>query len=120
MSHVLCHLDNLLEIFCPWETTYIFSKLPVLFSHTATVTKDVLLQLFSHSMELKIWDTKDKVSPRARFDRPKAFRLPASRGPEESESSSTGGVQQLVLSQQESFENNQPKDSRIFAGNQVS
>lgn len=85
-------------------------------SHTATVTKDVLLQLFSHSMELKIWDTKDKVSPRARFDRPKAFRLPASRGPEESESSSSGGVQQLVLSQQESFENNQPKDSRIFAG----
>ena len=120
MSHVLCHLDNLLEIFCPRETTYIFSKLPVLFSHTATVTKDVLLQLFSHSMELKIWDTKDKVSPRARFDRPKAFRLPASRGPEESESSSNGGVQQLVLSQQESFENNQPKDSRIFAGNQVS
>lgn len=71
-------------------------------------------------MELKIWDTKDKVSPRARFDRPKAFRLPSSKGPEESESSSSGGVQQLVLSQQESFENNQPKDSRIFAGNQVS
>ena len=99
---------------------YFFKITCVIFSHTAPVTKDVLLQLFSHSMELKIWDTKDKVSPRARFDRPKAFRIPASRGPEESESSSGVGVQQIVLSQQESFENNQPKESRISAGNQVS
>lgn len=83
-----------------------------LFSQTATITKDVLVQLFSHSMELKIWDTKDKVSPRARFDRPKAFRIPASRGPEDSDGSN-GGVQQIVMSQQQSFENTQPKQSRI-------
>lgn len=82
-------------------------------SHTTTVTKEVLLQMFSHSMELKIWDTKDKVSPRARFDRPKAFRIPASRGPEDPENSSSGGVQQLVTSQQQSYENTQPKQSRI-------
>ncbi|KAL9960808.1 hypothetical protein ACROYT_G034311 [Oculina patagonica] len=80
-------------------------------SHTATITKETLLQLFSHSMELKIWDTKDKVSPRARFDRPKAFRIPASRGAEDSEGGS-GGVQQIVMSQQQSFENTQPKQSR--------
>lgn len=80
-------------------------------SHTATITKDVLIGLFSHSMELKIWDTKDKVSPRARFDRPKAFRIPASRGLEDSEGSN-GGVQQIVMSQQQSFENIQPKQSR--------
>ena len=87
--------------------------MPTLFylSHTATITKDVLLGLFSHSMELKIWDTKDKVSPRARFDRPKAFRIPASRGPEDSEGFS-GGVQQVVMNQQQSFENTQPKQSR--------
>lgn len=82
------------------------------FSHTVTITKDVLLGLFSHSLELKIWDTKDKVSPRARFDRPKAFRIPASRGPEDSEGNN-GGVQQIVMSQQQSFENTQPKQSRI-------
>ena len=63
-------------------------------------------------MELKIWDTKDKVSPRARFDRPKAFRVAPSRGPEDSEGN-TGGVQQIVTSQQKSFENTQPKQSRI-------
>ena len=82
------------------------------FSHTVTITKDVLLGLFGHSMELKIWDTKDKVSPRARFDRPKAFRIPASRGQEDSEGCN-GGVQQIVMNQQQSFENTQPKQSRI-------
>ena len=41
--------------------------------------------MFSHSLELKIWDAKEKVSPRARFDRPKAFKLPPVRGNEESE-----------------------------------
>lgn len=41
--------------------------------------------MFNHSLELKIWDTKEKVSPRARFDRPKAFKLPPLRGNEEAE-----------------------------------
>ena len=41
-----------------------------------TVTKDVLLKLYDHTLELRVWDTKDKCSTRARFDRPKAFRLP--------------------------------------------
>lgn len=85
------------------------------YSHTATVTKDLLLELFSHTMEFKIWDTKDKVSPRARFDRPKAFRLPGLRGPDDPQSSSMGGVQQLIVNQQQSYESAQPKQSRTFA-----
>ena len=48
----------------------------VLCSHTMTVTKEVLLKLYDHTLELRVWDTKDKCSTRARFDRPKAFRLP--------------------------------------------
>lgn len=82
-------------------------------SHTVPVTTELLLQLFSHNMDLKIWDTKDKVSPRARFDRPKAFRLPASRDPEDLEAA-CGGVMQIVTNQQQSYESNQPKQSRIF------
>ena len=39
--------------------------------------------MFNHTLELKIWDTKDKVSAKARFDRPKTFRLPTSRGGDE-------------------------------------
>ena len=85
------------------------------YSLTATVTKDLLLQLFSHSMEFKIWDTKDKVSPRARFDRPKAFRLPGLRGPDDPESSNIGGVQQMIVKQQQSYASAQPKQSRTSA-----
>ena len=54
-----------------------------LFSHKIKVTKDVLLKMFNHSLELKIWDSKERVSPRARFDRPKAFKLPQPRADEE-------------------------------------
>lgn len=43
----------------------------------------MLLKMFSHKVELKVWDTKDKVSAKARFDRPKAFRLPQSKAPDE-------------------------------------
>ena len=55
------------------------------YSHKIRVTREVLLKMFNHSMELKMWDAKEKVSPRARFDRPKAFKLPPARGMEESE-----------------------------------
>ena len=83
-------------------------------SHTVLVTTDILLKLFSHSLEIRIWDTKDKVSPRARFDRPKAFRIPVLRGQEDSEGSR--GVQEMISSQQKSYENSQPKQSLIIPG----
>lgn len=47
------------------------------------VTQDSLLKMFKHKCELKFWDSKDKVSAKARFDRPKAFRLPATKSADE-------------------------------------
>jgi len=47
------------------------------------ITQDVLLKMFQHKFELKLWDTKDKVSAKARFDRPKAFRLPQTKTQDE-------------------------------------
>jgi len=47
------------------------------------VTQDTLLKMFKHKLELKVWDTKDKVSAKARFDRPKAFRLPQAKANDE-------------------------------------
>ena len=85
------------------------------YSHTITVTKSMLLDLFGHTLALKVWDTKDRVSPRARFDRPKALRLPMSRGPEEEPDDSE--VQQLVLKQSNSFNEMQPKPSVVNQGN---
>ena len=80
-----------------------------------TITKDLLLRLYDHTLELKIWDSKDRVSPRARFDRPKAFRLPVSRGPDEQED--PAGVKQMVAKQRAAFESLQPKPSVVFPGN---
>ena len=47
------------------------------YRHSVKVTKALLLQLYKHTLELRIWNTKSKLSARARYDRPKAFRLPA-------------------------------------------
>ena len=52
-------------------------------SRRIRVTQDTLLKIFKHKCELKFWDTKDKVSAKARFDRPKAFRLPSTKAPDE-------------------------------------
>lgn len=44
--------------------------------HSFKVTRALLLQLYNHTLEVRLWNTKEKVAPRARFDRPRAFRLP--------------------------------------------
>lgn len=54
--------------------------------HTFKVTRPLLLELYDHVMEVRVWNTKDKLSARARYDRPKAFRLSApSKGPQQGE-----------------------------------
>ena len=82
------------------------------------VTRELLLDIFNHSLELRIWDSKDKVSPRARFDRPKAFRLPAGQENDEDAGNHGGSfnVRALVLSQSLSHTQLQPKDSREKKG----
>lgn len=44
------------------------------------MTQDLLLKLYDHTLEVKLWNTKEKLAPRARFDRPRAFRLPVPKG----------------------------------------
>ena len=36
-----------------------------------------MLELYDHIVEVRVWNTKDKLSARAQYDRPKALRLPA-------------------------------------------
>ncbi|XP_076801957.1 uncharacterized protein LOC143446271 isoform X1 [Clavelina lepadiformis] len=45
--------------------------------HEVEITPSNVTSLYNHVVDLKIWDTKDKVSVKARTDRPKAFRLPS-------------------------------------------
>ncbi|XP_043934019.1 uncharacterized protein KIAA1257 homolog [Protopterus annectens] len=75
------------------------------------ITKEILIKLLSHKVIFKVWDTKDKVSAKARFDRPKAFRLPQSKPGENPENK--GGVKHLVLKHRKLFESSQPKPSSV-------
>ena len=45
--------------------------------HTFKVNRDILLNLYQHTLEVRVWNSKEKLSARARYDRPKAFRLSA-------------------------------------------
>ncbi|RUS70710.1 hypothetical protein EGW08_021530 [Elysia chlorotica] len=76
-------------------------------SHTITVTKELLLRMFNHTVELRVWDTKDKCSTRARFDRPKAFRLPQPKPGEKPED--IGGVKAMVIKQMKNYIAQQPR-----------
>ena len=49
------------------------------------MTRELLLQLYNHTLEVRLWNTKEKLAPRARFDRPRAFRLPIPTEEEEEE-----------------------------------
>ena len=49
------------------------------------VTRELLIKLASHKVTFRVWDTKDRVSTKARNDRPKAFRLPQTRSGEETD-----------------------------------
>jgi hypothetical protein len=76
-------------------------------SHELIVTDDNVMSLYNHVVNLKLWDGKDKVSSRARTDRPKAFRLPSA-----SEAATFGkGVQSVVGKQSKNWVNLQPRDS---------
>ena len=39
------------------------------------MTASLLTKLYSHSVEVQIWNKKDHVSGKAMYDRPKAFPL---------------------------------------------
>ena len=53
--------------------------------------------MFDHTLELKFWDSRDKVCPKARFDRPKSFKFPL---PKESEEDIIETVKKLLIHQE--------------------
>ena len=59
--------------------------LQTFFRHSFPVSEELLLQLYDHTMEVRLWNSREKLAPRARFDRPRAFRLPAPPPPRSEE-----------------------------------
>ncbi|CAI8036981.1 Uncharacterized protein FLJ43738 [Geodia barretti] len=73
--------------------------------HTFPVSEELLLQLYDHTMEVRLWNSREKLAPRARFDRPRAFRLPipppASKEEDEKETSQSGRPDKFPLVRQQ-------------------
>uniref|UniRef100_A0A4W4E062 DUF4550 domain-containing protein n=1 Tax=Electrophorus electricus TaxID=8005 RepID=A0A4W4E062_ELEEL len=48
-----------------------------------SVTRQLLVKMPTHKITFRVWDLKDRVSAKARYDRLKAFRAPPGESPEE-------------------------------------
>ncbi|XP_078399164.1 uncharacterized protein cfap92 [Cetorhinus maximus] len=68
------YMGNDCQILRPWVDG---ERMWLVFHHNVelSITKELLLTLGSHLMTFQIWDSKDKMSSKARFDRPKGLRL---------------------------------------------
>ena len=77
------------------------------------MNKNLLLDLYNHVFHLRIWDGKNKVSPRARFDQPKAFRLPAAKKTSDSDDESSGTRQSNFLKVAQEYSRLSPAKSRV-------
>ncbi|XP_072328653.1 uncharacterized protein cfap92 isoform X2 [Scyliorhinus torazame] len=68
------YMGNDSQVLRPWDDG---ERLWLVFRHNVElpITKELLLRLGSHLITLQIWDSKEKVSSKAKFDRPKGLRL---------------------------------------------
>ncbi|BFZ08131.1 hypothetical protein BsWGS_11170 [Bradybaena similaris] len=82
------------------------------YSHSIEVSREALLQMFNHTVELRLWNAKEMCSSRARFDKPKAFRLPQPRPDEKPED--VGGVKAMVTEIVKNYTAMQPKKGALM------
>ncbi|KAF1542857.1 hypothetical protein FQV20_0005028, partial [Eudyptula albosignata] len=69
------------------------------------VTNEYLIKLRDHKIILKIWDTKDKVSSKAKLSKPNVISSL------EGDAEAVDGVKYAVLLQRKFFEESQPAPS---------
>ncbi|XP_075689941.1 uncharacterized protein CFAP92 [Rhinoderma darwinii] len=104
------YMDHETRLLKPWQEN---EKMWLTWSHSVEIcaTKEVVLKALQHQIHVKMWSTKDKVSAKARFDRPKAFRVSTVKQGEDPE------VKQLILNQRKLFEDSLPRQSFILEKN---
>ncbi|KAM3914824.1 uncharacterized protein CFAP92 [Leptodactylus fuscus] len=105
------YMEHETRIIKPWQEN---EKTWLTWSHSVEcfVTKDVLLKALKHQILVRMWSTKDKVSAKARFDRPKAFRVSTVKQGEDPE------VKQLILTERKLYEDSLPRQSFILEKNE--
>lgn len=65
-THFISYLFNIFKIY--------------VFSQQVDINKDVLLKLFNHTLEMRVWNIKEKLKPTAKNDRlNKPIKLPSNR-----------------------------------------
>ncbi|XP_067854781.1 uncharacterized protein cfap92 isoform X2 [Heptranchias perlo] len=92
------YAEHYSQILKPWhdgeQMWFVFS-----YNVELPITKELLLTLVPHLMTLQIWDSKDKVCTKAKFDRPKGLRILMEK------EGYAGGVKNLVQAQLKLLEN---------------
>ncbi|KAF6041639.1 hypothetical protein EB796_000051 [Bugula neritina] len=78
-------------------------------SHVVNLTSDMLKKLCYHKLVVRIWDTRDKFGPKARFDRPRAFKFPQQKPGEDLDDIS--GVKTFISRMCKAYTRRLPKNS---------
>ena len=55
---------------------FVSISLIIFYSHKISLSLESLYELYDHTLTVQLWNRKEKISARAKYDRPKAFRLP--------------------------------------------
>ncbi|XP_067936970.1 uncharacterized protein [Watersipora subatra] len=79
-------------------------------SHVINLTSDMLKKFCYHKLVVRIWDTRDKFGPKARFDRPRAFKFPPPKPGEDLDDIS--GVKTFIARLVKAYTRRLPKNSR--------
>ncbi|XP_018600058.1 uncharacterized protein KIAA1257-like [Scleropages formosus] len=100
------YTDNETKVLMPWQEG---DQVWLAWSHCvkAAITRDLVLKLASHRVAFRVWDTKDRLSSKARRDRPRTFRLQQGRGGDDADHE--GGVKAMVQHLRSVFEMERPK-----------
>ncbi|XP_031757222.1 uncharacterized protein KIAA1257 homolog [Xenopus tropicalis] len=103
------YLEHESRILKPWHDS---DRTWLIWTHSVelSVTKNLLLALLTHEVQVQVWSSKEKVAPKARFDRPKAFRVPQGRQGEDPK------VKDLILRQIKIYEEGRPRASFVANG----
>ncbi|KAL7842997.1 hypothetical protein AOLI_G00245090 [Acnodon oligacanthus] len=80
------------------------------------VSRELLVKMWSHKITFLVWDTKDRMSTKARYDRPKAFRLDRSTEDQDQtdavvdpDTERFGGIKSLVSKLRDAYDKENPR-----------
>ncbi|KAK2874198.1 hypothetical protein Q8A67_021351 [Cirrhinus molitorella] len=104
------YMGNETKVLKPWREG---NQMWVSWSQTLklNVNKELLIKMASHKINIRVWDSKDKVSFKARNDRPKAFRLPKEISGEDP--GQMGGIRKKVCEMRAIYEKENLKMKRL-------